>query len=313
MREAFRSARERIFTPPSICKQNSGFDYLFAAFALRLQGKVAIITGGASGIGEATARLFVENGARVMIADIQDDLGGGLASDLGPAAAYKRCDVSVEADVVELVAHTTGKWGKLDIMFSNAGVTSEHGEGNGIRSLDMARFDRVMGVNARGTALALKHASNAMIIGGNSEPKKEKEKMGGGSIVCTASIAGSRGGASQVQYTASKHAVLGLVRAAAAELGPLGIRVNSVSPSLVATPMTLKFFRELAAARLSAAERELELYNESMNVLRGHTLRPIDVARAVLFLASDDAAFVTGHDLVVDGGITATVKGFPRV
>jgi NAD(P)-dependent dehydrogenase (short-subunit alcohol dehydrogenase family) len=166
-----------------------------------------------------------------------------------------------------------------------------------VQELDMGNFDATMRVNARGMALAVKHASQAMIGAGTR-----------GSIVCTSSIGGVVGGATPVEYAASKHAVVGLARCAAAELGKHGIRVNCVSPAAVATPLTLRFFGEVYG-NATSPEADLERYNDSVNVLRGHTLSAADVARAALFLASDDdSAFVSGHNLVVDGAITTTVS-----
>jgi NAD(P)-dependent dehydrogenase (short-subunit alcohol dehydrogenase family) len=171
-----------------------------------------------------------------------------------------------------------------------------------VHELDMANFDRTMAVNVRGMALAAKHASKAMIGAGTR-----------GSIVCTASIAGVVGGATPIDYTVSKHAVVGLMRSAAAELGKHGIRINCVSPAVVVSPLTLEFFGDLAGhVRGAAAEKEIERYNDAMNVLRGHTLYPIDIAQAVLYLASDESAFVSGHNLVVDGGITTTIRGLDQ-
>jgi NAD(P)-dependent dehydrogenase (short-subunit alcohol dehydrogenase family) len=200
----------------------------------------------------------------------------------------------------ELVAFTLGRWKKLDVMFSNAGMVGKVAVVREVQDLDMANFDETMKVNARGMALAMKHASKAMIDTG-----------GGGSIVCTSSIAGVVGGATPIEYTASKHAVVGLMRSAAAELGKRGIRVNCVSPAAVVTPLALRFFGD-AFGNPTRPEAEIERYNDAVNVLRGHTLLAVDVARAVLFLASDDSAFVSGHNLVVDGAITTTIRGLDQ-
>ena len=243
----------------------------------------------------------MENGALVVIADIQDRLGEQLAHDLGTdVALYKHCDVTIESDMEELVALTLTKWKKLDIMFSNAGIVGRASDCKSMQELNMGNFDMVMKVNVRGMALAVKHASRAMI--------DAKTK---GVIICTASIASVTGGATPIEYATSKHAVLGLMRSATADLGKYGIRVNCISPSVVMTPLLLNFFGELSGDQV-AAEHAVEAYNDSINVLRGHTLWPIDIARSVLYLASDEAAFVSGLNLVVDGGITSTTQGFVK-
>lgn len=248
----------------------------------RLDGKVAIVTGGASGIGEAAARLFASSGATVVIADVQDALGEAVAASVGPRCAYARCDVTDEAQVEATVARAVAAHGRLDVMLSNAGVLLPTGS---VMDMDLAELDRVMAVNFRGAAACVKHAARAMASGG------------GGAIVCTASVASLQGGFGPASYTASKHALLGLVRAAAGELGRHGVRVNCVSPGGVATP--------LSCALMGVGPRELEAMTVPHNVLQGKVLRAEDVAEAALFLASDQAAFISGHNLVVDGATTA--------
>ncbi|KAJ1292867.1 hypothetical protein BS78_01G023000 [Paspalum vaginatum] len=250
----------------------------------RLDGKVAIVTGGASGIGAATARLFASSGATVVVADIQDALGEAVAASAGPGCTYVRCDVTDEAQVEAAVGGAVAAHGRLDVMVSNAGVLLPTGS---VMEMDLAELDRVMSVNFRGAAACVKHAARAMASRGG----------GGGSIVCTASVASLQGGFGPASYTASKHALLGLVRAAAGELGRHGVRVNCVSPSGVATP--------LSCAIMGVGPPELEAMTVPHNVLRGKVLRAEDVAEAALFLASDQAAFVSGHNLVVDGATTA--------
>ncbi|KAL6636585.1 hypothetical protein ACP70R_024157 [Stipagrostis hirtigluma subsp. patula] len=250
----------------------------------RLDGKVAIVTGGASGIGEAAARLFASSGATVVIADIQDELGEAVAASVG--CLYMRCDVTDEAQVEATVGAVVAEHGRLDVMLSNAGVLLPTGS---VMDMDLGVLDRVMAVNFRGAAACVKHAARAMVSRGGGG--------GGGAIVCTASVASLQGGFGPASYTASKHALLGLVRAAAAELGRHGVRVNCVSPSGVATPMS--------CALMGVGPEELEALTVPHNVLRGKVLRAEDVAEAALFLASDQAAFVSGHNLVVDGATTA--------
>lgn len=188
------------------------------SYVLRLEGKVALITGGASGIGEYTAKLFTQHGARVMIADIKDDLGQSLCKELGSSSAsYVHCDVTEEAHVKNAVDSTMAQYGKLDIMYNNAG-TVEMPKPN-ILDNTQSDFERVIKTNLIGPFLGTKHAARVMI------PARR------GSIISTASICSVIGGAATHAYTSSKHGVVGLVRNTAVELGKYGIRVNCVSPT----------------------------------------------------------------------------------
>lgn len=254
----------------------------------KLEGKVAIVTGGASGIGEATASLFADHGAReVVIADVQDEKGQKVVESIGTErCSYVRCDVSDEEQVKAMVNWTVEKYGQLDIMFSNAGIVSKSKQT--ILDLDFSQFDRLIQVNLRGMAACVKHAARVMV-----------EKHVRGTIVCTASVAATRGAIHRTDYAMSKHAVLGLVRSASRQLGEYGIRVNSVSPSAVVTPLTCE------ANQMTVKDVE-KLYENSfvpLISLKGIVLTVRHIAEAVLFLVSDDSAFVTGHDLVVDGGL----------
>ncbi|KAL5210601.1 hypothetical protein ABZP36_006224 [Zizania latifolia] len=248
-----------------------------------MDGKVVIVTGGASGIGEAAARLFASGGATVVIADIQDEMGEAVAASVGGGCRYMRCDVTDEAQVEATVEAVVAAHGRLDVMLSNAGVLLLTGS---IMDMDLAALDRVMAVNFRGAAACVKHAARAMV-----------SRATRGAIVCTASVASCQGGFGPASYTASKHALLGLVRAAAGELGRHGVRVNCVSPGGVATP--------LSCGLMGVSPEEIEASSEHYNVLRGKVLKAADVAEAMLFLASDQAGFVSGHNLVVDGATTA--------
>ncbi|XP_010911617.1 short-chain dehydrogenase reductase 3a-like [Elaeis guineensis] len=252
----------------------------------RLEGKVAIITGAASGIGEATARIFTTHGALVVIADIQDELGAGVVASIGPGKCkYKRCDVRNEKEVEELVDFTIKAYGRLDIMFSNAGISEKLT--STILDVDFAVLDNVIAVNVRGVAATIKHAARAMVASGTR-----------GSIICTASIAVTKGGFGPAVYTASKLAVVGLVRSAAAELGRHGIRANCVSPGGVVTPLALSL--------CGWSQSQVEEFAGAMMVLKGGgPLKASDIGEAALFLASDESAFVTGQNLMVDGGVTA--------
>ena len=244
---------------------------------------MAIITGGASGIGEASARLFAVHGAIVIIADVQDQLGADVAASIGhDKCSYKHCDVTDEKQVQEVVDHTTAVHGRLDVMFSNAGVL---GSRAGIADLDLNSLNRLMAVNVGGAVAAIKHGARAMLAGGVH-----------GSIVCTASVAAQRAGLGPAAYTITKHALLGLVRAAAGEYGPHGIRVNCVSPFGVATP--------LACGLNGASPETVERLTCSLSVLKKVVLKASHIAEAALFLASDESAFISGHDLVVDGATT---------
>ncbi|KAK9080464.1 hypothetical protein SSX86_000222 [Deinandra increscens subsp. villosa] len=241
---------------------------------LKLAGKISIITGGASGIGEATARLFATHGAFVVVADIQDE-GHQVATSIGSnRCTYFHCDVTDERQVISVVDFTVETYGHLDIMFSNAGIVSTSVQT--ILDLDLTQFDALIAVIARGSAACVKRRVR-------------------GCIICTASVAGSRGGSVRTDYVMAKHAVVGLVRSASKQLGVHGIRVNCVSPSAVATPLSKR--------SPERARKTMKLY-ESLSSLKGVELGVADVAEAVVFLASDGSAFITGHDLAVDGGLT---------
>ncbi|OMO82212.1 Short-chain dehydrogenase/reductase SDR [Corchorus olitorius] len=255
----------------------------------RLEGKVAIITGAASGIGEATVRLFVEHGAFVVIADVQDDLGNQVAASIGlDKVSYRHCDVKDEKQIEETVNYTVEKYGKLDILFSNAGIL---GSLPGILELDMDNFDNVMNTNVRGAAAAIKHAARAMVA-----------KNIRGSIICTASVSSLIGGTGPHAYTTSKHALVGLVRATCSELGAYGIRVNCVSPFGVATPLACKAF--------NWEPSQVEANSCAVSNLKGIVLKAKHIAEAVLFLASDESAYISGQNLAVDGGVTVVNNSF---
>jgi NAD(P)-dependent dehydrogenase (short-subunit alcohol dehydrogenase family) len=251
----------------------------------RLDGKVAVITGGASGIGEASVRLFAGEGAEVVVADVQDERGGRLASELG--AEYVHADVTREEDVEAAVSHAVDVYGRLDCMFNNAGVAGAVGP---IESVTVEAFDRTVAVLLRGVFLGIKHAAPVM------------RAQGGGSIINTASVAAVRTGYGNHVYSAAKAGVVQLTRSVAMELGEDNVRVNCVLPGFIPTPM-------IARARgvpLGEADGKLgvitDSFREAQPIRRpGH---PDDIAKAALWLASDDSGFVNGHALVVDGGIS---------
>eukprot|EP01018_Ginkgo_biloba_P013046 Gb_05036 [translate_table: standard] len=261
---------------------------------MRLEGKVAIITGGGSGIGEASVKLFAENGAKVVIADIQDELGSRLADSLGPSqASYFHCDVSKEGDVSALVDYTLEKHGQLDIMFSNAGIAGRIF--SSMEEVSVEDFESVISVNMLGAYLCTKHATRAML--GKSK----------GCILYTASIVSILGANGSPAYCASKHAVVGLMKSAASDLASYGIRVNCVSPARVPTPMLVSAMRyKLAAPSLDT--KSVGDLSEIMGELKGVRFEPVDVARAALFLSSEEARYISGHNLVIDGAFSSSKR-----
>lgn len=246
--------------------------------------RVAVVTGAASGIGAASARLFVQRGYRVVLADVQGDMVGQVADDIGAAARAVRVDVSSEEDVAAAVDTALSEFGALDVMFANAGVFGAYGP---IHTADMRAVDATWAVDLRGVFLCMKHAARAM------RPAQR------GAIVVTTSPAAVVGGVGNHAYSAAKAGILGLMRSVAAELRPHGIRVNAVMPGPTVTPMNA----DLAVGDVTALERAAELL-----VDRTDGKRPAfaeDIAEAVCFLASPAAEMITGHTLVVDGGFTS--------
>ncbi|KAF9607431.1 hypothetical protein IFM89_035569 [Coptis chinensis] len=254
----------------------------------RLEDKVALITGAASGIGKATATEFINNGAKVVLADLQDELGQQTASELGPNAAFISCNVTQESDVSAAVDYTVSKYGQLDIMFNNVGISGHTPPS--IVDLNLADFDRVMNINTRGAITGVKHASRVMI------PRRH------GCILCTASITGILGGLAPASYSVSKFAVLGIVKSVAAELSKYGIRVNCISPFAIPTPFVMD---EMVMMFPGVDPSKLMAMVHGSGELEGATCEAQDIAKAALYLASDDAKYVSGHNLVVDGGFTS--------
>jgi len=253
----------------------------------RLANKVALITGGASGIGEGTVRLFAREGASVVIADILDDNGARLAGELGARAAYVHTDVSREADVQGAVAETVRRFGRLDCIFNNAGFG---GVGGRVEAIDIAGFDQTIGVLLRGVLLGMKHTAPVM------------KRQGGGSIISTASVAGLTAGFGPHVYSAAKAAVIQLTKTVAMELGEHNIRVNCICPGAIATPIFGKGLG-MSAEQAEAIVPQMKGILENVQPIKRSGL-PEDIAHAALWLASDDATFVNGHALVVDGGLT---------
>ncbi len=235
----------------------------------RLHGKVAIVTGAGSGIGKAAAALFSREGATVVAADLQ---GTEVAVDAGD-----------EGQMAALITATVNRWGGLDVMFANAGVSG------GVAALfeqDAADWQRILRTNLIGPFLAIKYAAPAIA------------RRGGGSIICTASVAGLRSGAGGPAYSASKAGVINLVQVAAQQLSGSGVRVNALCPGLIETGMTQPVFE---AARRAGKEDRIG----RLNPLR-RSGQPEEVAHAALFLACAESSYVNGHALVVDGGLSSS-------
>ncbi|XP_004491766.1 short-chain dehydrogenase reductase ATA1 isoform X1 [Cicer arietinum] len=255
----------------------------------RLLDKVAVITGGARGIGAATAKLFAENGAHVIIADVLDDEGTKVAELIG--GLYIHCDVSKESDIESAINLSISWKGHLDIMFNNAGIAGY--EGRSITTIDMEKLSHLLSINLFGTIHGIKHASKAMIKG-----KK------GGSIICTSSTASIMGGYASHAYTMSKAAMDGLMRSCACELGVHLIRVNCISPHGVPSEMLLNAFKCFGKVDITCEELS-EFIGKKASLLKGRGATIEDVSQAALFLASDESGFITAHNLFVDGGITS--------
>jgi NAD(P)-dependent dehydrogenase (short-subunit alcohol dehydrogenase family) len=253
----------------------------------RLARKVALITGGASGIGEATVRLFVAEGAAVVVADIQDERGRRLAGELGERAVYVHADVSREPDVQAAVAETVRRFGRLDCIYNNAGYG---GVGGRVEDISIEGFDQTIGVLLRGVLLGMKHAAPVM------------KRQGGGSIISTASVAGLTCGLGPHVYSTAKAAVIHLTRTVSMELGEHNIRVNCICPGGIATPIFGKGLG-MSADQADAIVPLMKGVLENLQPIKRSGL-PEDIAQAALWLASDDSTFVNGHALVVDGGLT---------
>lgn len=244
----------------------------------RLQGKVAIVTGGAQGMGAATARLFAAEGARVVIGDVIEDKGQALAAELGDKAIFQKLDVRLEDDWAATIAAATKAFGTVDILINNAAVVHF----TPIEALNRDDAERVLAINVIGTMLGAKHVAPVMTAAGR------------GVIVNISSVDGLRGCNGLIVYTASKWAVRGLTKTLAMELGPRGIRVCSVHPGGVNTQM---------GNPMGATGDDLKRGYERVPLQR--IGEPEEIARASLFIASDEASYISGAELAVDGGWTA--------
>ncbi len=258
----------------------------------RLDGKVAVITGAASGIGAATAKRFAAEGAAVVVGDLNEAGGRAVVEaclQAGGRAAFQAVDVSREADVAALVRRAVDDYGRLDVLFNNAGLGGAIGP---LESVSVDDWDRTQAVLLRGVFLGIKHAIVPM------------RAVGGGSIISTASIAGIRAGAGPHAYSAAKAAVINLTRTAAVELAKDSIRVNCICPGGIHTPL-------LSSRFPGGAEGLTPLLAMLQPLPRAGY--PEDIAAMALFLASDEAGFVTGASMVVDGGFTAGGSMLPTM
>lgn len=255
----------------------------------RLDGRVAVVTGGASGIGAATVRRFVEEGARVVMGDLQDGPGADLAAELGGAVVYRHADVASEADVAGLVGAAVDTWGRLDVLFNNAGFGGVTGP---FEDTTEAEYDRTMDVLLKSVFLGIKHASPVM--------KAQRS----GSIVSTASVCGLMPSIGTHVYNVAKAGVIMMTKTAALELAEWDVRVNCVCPGYIATGLAAG----ANLSRLGADEtaRRLDQARERMSHSQPiqRMGEPEEVASLVTFLASDESAWITGTAQVIDGGLT---------
>ncbi|MEC9426460.1 MAG: glucose 1-dehydrogenase [Actinomycetota bacterium] len=256
----------------------------------RLDGMVAVITGAASGIGAGTARRFVAEGASVVLADIQQELGESLNDELGDSALFAPTDVTSEDDVAAAVDMAVDQWGRLDVMFNNAGILGAVGS---IADTPLGDWERTISVLLTGAFLGSKHAARVMV------------PRGSGSIINTSSIAGVTGGLAPHAYSTAKHGVIGLTRTVASEMAAHGVRVNAIAPGNTISAMTADV---MTGDHSNLDEAAAVIRSKSPLGIAGE---PGDIAGAVVYLASDEARYITGHTLVIDGG-QVTAGSVPR-
>lgn len=241
----------------------------------RLNGKVALITGAAQGMGAAHARLFIEHGAKVVLTDLNEEKGQALAAELGENAHFISHNVTKEADWLRVVEETEAKFGPIQVLVNNAGITMA----KNMLDVTVEEYKRIVDINQVSVFIGMKAVAPSMI------------KAGGGSIVNISSMNGLVAGA--IGYTDTKFAVRGMTKAAAINLAPLGIRVNSVHPGVIATPMVVQEDTKAAVEEFAK------------HIPMKRVAQPEEVSNMVLFLASDDSSYSTGSEFVIDGGMTA--------
>jgi NAD(P)-dependent dehydrogenase (short-subunit alcohol dehydrogenase family) len=251
---------------------------------MRLEGKVALITGGASGMGMVASKLFASEGAKVVLTDLADEAGEKVAAQIveaGGDALYIHADVSREADARAMVEGAVERFGKLDVLYNNAGIML--GDDGSVDTTDESVWDRTLAINVKGVAFGCKYGVPAMIAGG------------GGSIINVASFVAWLGAAtSQTAYTASKGAVLAMTREIAVEYARRGVRCNALCPGPIETPLLMQLLSD-----------EAKRQRRFVHIPMGRLGQADELAKAALFLASDDSSYMTGASLIVDGGITA--------
>ena len=252
----------------------------------RLKGKIAVITGAASGIGAATAKTYVEQGARVVLGDIQDEAGASLAEALGGSAhaIFRHCNVTSETEVQALVDTAVSEFGQIDIMFNCAGIVGAMGP---MSTTPAEEWKLTIDIMVNGVFYGMKHASRHM------------KEAGSGSIISMSSTAGIMGGLGPHAYAAAKHAVVGMTKNLAAEVGSCGIRVNCIAPAGMATPMVA----EVITGNHQNLEDTIAALAEG-SPLKGRAGLAQDVANAALWLASDESGYTSGLTLTVDAGVT---------
>jgi NAD(P)-dependent dehydrogenase (short-subunit alcohol dehydrogenase family) len=254
----------------------------------RLEGKVAMITGAASGIGRATTQRFVDEGCKVVVADLQEDVGSAFAAELGDAALFAPCNVVNEDEVAAAVRLANDTWGRLDVVYANAGFVGVSGPMESISSDD---YDKTMNVLLRGVFYVLKHAAPIM---------REQQS---GSMIATASVCGLEAGIGTHVYTVAKAGVISMMQSMALEMAEYGVRSNAICPGYIAT--SLMAGRMRSQVDDDETERRLEKSRDIMNQSQPmHRVgEPDDIANMALFLASDESQWVTGTAQVVDGGL----------
>jgi len=253
----------------------------------KLKGKVALITGAAGGIGRATSKLFIEEGAKgVVMADIWDEMGIKIAEELGPNVIYIHTDVSQESDIKKSIELTVERFGRLDIVFSNAGNPGPRGT---IEDISVEDFDKTIAIHLRAKFLFMKYSIPIM------------KKQGSGCFIMTSSVAGFQHGYGTLPYSLSKAGIIHLARYAAVELGIFGIRANAIAPGGIATGIFGKGFGISNKGAEKVGELIKEILADQQAIRRAGL--PEDIANAALFLASDSSSFITGETLKVDGGL----------